>query len=146
VNEAHKAALGARLRRIRTQQGLTQDTVSKACQVHTNTVRVWEQGRVAYHPWRAPQIAAALGVPIAQLFVDEPVLAEIRLSEATLQAVRDQGRGASEAAAGRIAAQLEPLIFQAATRPKPDGRAQRRRTRPEKLNIPKSKPLRRTVD
>ena len=137
MNEDHKQALGARLKQLRSQAGLTQQTVAKTAHVTTQTIRVWEQGRVAYHPWRAPEIAAALGVPIAQLFVDEPVLAEIRLSEATLKRVRDEGRAASEDVAARLAAQLEPLIYQAATRPKQDGRAQRRRTRPEKLVVPK---------
>jgi len=145
VNEHHKQALGERLKRLRTQQGLTQATAANQAKCVTNSWRRWEQGRSAYQPWRVAAIASALGVPIAQLFVDEPVLAEIRVSEATLELVRNEGRAASEAAAARIASQLEPLIFQAATRPKTDSRPQRRRTRAEKLVIPQSKPRKREI-
>lgn len=135
--QSERTTLGRRLRHLRVQQGLTLDQAAKGANVHTNTWRTWEQGRNSYRPQRSPLIAAALGVPVAQLFTDANVLAEIVVSEATLKDVRNLGRSHSEAAAERIARQLEPLIYEAATRPAvdtaPGARAKRRRTRAEVL-------------
>ena len=141
MNEEHKQALGARLRRLRTQKGLTQVTVAKQSGIHLQTWRTWEAGRSAYRPWRAVEIAQALDVPVKQLFVDDVVLAEITLRPETLEDVRQRGDEAVQDALARLNSWLGPMILQAATRPKADGRAQRRRTRPEKLSIPQ--PMRR---
>lgn len=138
VNEEHKQTLGARLRRLRIQQGVTTKKAAKSAGVALTSWTLWERGDRAYQPWRAPAIASALGVPVAQLFTDEVVLAEVRVSDVTLQKCRDSGRSAAQDAASRIAGQLEPLIWQEATRAvadvRPGARAARKRaTRAEKL-------------
>lgn len=135
--QSEKTALGQRLRLLRTQARLTKQQACRSTGVGLTAWTRWEQGTSAYRPWRAPRIAAALGVPVAQLFTDANVLAEIVVSEATLADVRNLGREHSRAAAERIAGQLEPLIYEAATRPavdtSPGARAKRRRTRAEVL-------------
>jgi hypothetical protein len=87
--------------------------------------------------WRGREIASALAIPTASLFTDEVVLAEVRLSEETLQEIKREGREASRQAAERIASRLEPLIWQEATRPPVDvsagARPRPRRSRVQKL-------------
>lgn len=129
---------GTRLRQLRLANGLTIDTAATNASVHVNSWRGWERGTVTPKIWRAPMIAAAIGVPVAQLFTDDVVLAELRLSTETCAQVRSGGRGAEKAVAERIASSLEPLIWQAATRPavdaKPGARPKPRRSRVEKLS------------
>lgn len=122
MHEPEKQQLGHRIRRHRIQAGLTMETVAQAATISTQTLRGWERGEHAYQPWRVAGLASALGVPIAQLFVDELVLAEVRVSEETLERVRKTGREQAKAAADRIASQLEPLIWAAATQPPADVR------------------------
>jgi hypothetical protein len=55
-------------------------------------------------------------VPVAALFADEVVLAEVRVSEATIEHVRHEGREACKEAAERLALRLERLIWQEAIR------------------------------
>jgi hypothetical protein len=57
----------------------------------------------------ARTIASALGVPVAPLFTHEVVRAEVRVSEATIEQVRREGREASRQATERIASRLEPF-------------------------------------
>jgi hypothetical protein len=65
------------------------------------------------------------------------VLAEVRVSDETIEQVRREGREASKEAAQRLASRLEPLIWQEATRPPVDvsagARPKRRRSREEVL-------------
>lgn len=133
----HAQQFGARLRRLRIAQGLSIDLAATNAAVHVNSWRGWERGTVTPRCWRAPAIAAAIGVPVAQLFTDETIVAELRLSDATVAEVRAGGREAVPAVAGRIARSLEPLIWQAATTPEPDtrpgARPKPRRTRLDKL-------------
>ena len=76
-------------------------------------------------------------MPVAALFADDVVLAEVRVSNETIEQVRREGREASRSAAERIASRLEPLIWQEATRKpvdiSPGERPKRRRTRLEVL-------------
>jgi hypothetical protein len=65
---------------------------------------------------RGATIAQALNVPAAALFTDEVVLAEVRLSDETLREIKREGRPACRQAGERLAALLEPLIWQEATR------------------------------
>ena len=120
MHEHAKHTLGQRLRRLRIQAGLTQNKVAPNAACSIQSLRGWERGDHAFLPWKAPLIASALGVPIAQLFTDELVLAEVRVSDETLERVRKDGRIVAGEAAERIAGQLEPLIWQAATRPPVD--------------------------
>jgi len=82
-------------------------------------------------------LASALGIPIASLFVDELVLAEIRVSEETMQRVRRDGSPAAREVAERLARNLEALLLAEATKPpvdlSPGARAKPRRTREQKL-------------
>ncbi|MGD0713114.1 MAG: hypothetical protein ABSB24_02870 [Gaiellaceae bacterium] len=78
-------------------------------------------------------------MPVASLFRgDDDVLAEVVLSSATLEEIRRDGREAARSAAERLAAQLEPRIYEMATRKPVDARAgarpKPRRTRAEKLS------------
>ena len=74
---------------------------------------------------------------MASLFTDEVVLAEVRVSDATIEQVRREGRPACKEAAERLASRLEPLIWQEATRKpvdvSPGARPKRRRSRVEVL-------------
>lgn len=81
--------------------------------------------------------ASALGIPVAALLCDDLVLAEVRVSDETLAAVKRGGMPAAEAAAQRLAASLAPLLYAEATRKpvdlSPGARPKRRRTRAEVL-------------
>lgn len=74
---------------------------------------------------------------MAALFADGVVVAEIRLSDETIQQVHREGQQACKKAAERIASMLEPLIWQEATRKpvdiSPGARPKRRRSRVEVL-------------
>jgi hypothetical protein len=74
---------------------------------------------------------------VAALFADEFVLAEVRVSDETIEQVRREGRPACKEAAERLASRLEPLIWQQATRKpvdiSPSARPKRRRSRAEVL-------------
>jgi hypothetical protein len=82
-------------------------------------------------------MARALQVPVALLLTDELVLAEIRVSDATLERVKREGRPAAQEAAQRIAARMEALLLAEASRPlvdvSPGARPKPRRTRVEVL-------------
>lgn len=91
--------------------------------------------------WNVPKIAAAQGVPVASLLVENPhatCVADVWLSADTIRDVRKGGRVAALEAAERIARQLEPLIWQPATGRLPrkqdtPTRSRPRRTRAEVL-------------
>jgi hypothetical protein len=74
---------------------------------------------------------------VAALFADEVVLAEVRVSDATIEQVRREGRPACREAAERLASRLEPLIWQETTRPPVDisagARPRPRRSRVQRL-------------
>ena len=106
------------------------------------------RGAVPWHPgrlpgsktprlWRGQDIASALGVPTASLFTDEVVLAEVRVSDATIEQIRREGLTACKQTAERLAGMLEPLIWREATRRpvdvSPGARPKRRRSRVEVL-------------
>ena len=82
-------------------------------------------------------MASALGVPVGRLLRDDCVVTEVVISEQTISDVRSNGRRASLEAAERLARQLEPLIYQEATRPPVDisagARPKPRRTRAQVL-------------
>lgn len=128
---------GQRIRTVRIAQGLTQAATARQAGVHTQTVSRWESGRVTPKLWRAGDIARALGVPVAALFTDELVVAEVVVSAETVAAIRKGGRDVARAAAQRLAEQLEPAIWEAATRKpvdtRPGARAKPRRSRAEVL-------------
>lgn len=131
------AAFTNRIRQTRLTQGLTIKTVAASAGVVPQTVGNWESGRTTPKLWRAGDIAQALGVPVAALFTDELVVAEVVVSAETVAAIRREGRSAAKAAADRLAAQLEPAIYEAATRKPADtragARAKPRRSRAEVL-------------
>lgn len=126
-----------RLTRLRKQQGLTLEQVAREAKVALPTLSRYNSGRTTPSLAKGLELAQALGLPIAQLFTDDLVLAEVRVSPDTLERVRREGRQAARDAADRIAGGLEPLIWQEATRPpvdmRPGARAKPRRTREEVL-------------
>jgi hypothetical protein len=71
---------------------------------------------------------------VAALFADEVVLAEVRVSEETIEKVRREGRQACKEAAERLASRLEPLIWQEATR-KPVDISAGARPRPRRSRV-----------
>lgn len=125
-NEKRKATLaknragalenGKRLRRRRIEAGLTQERASSAAGATFREWAIWEVGTRAYPARRLPAIAAAMGIPIASLLVDELVLAEIRLSPETLERIKREGRPAAIAAVDRIRDNLIALALAEATR------------------------------
>lgn len=128
---------GQRIRTIRLGQGLSADKAANAAGCHAQTYRNWEAGRTKPDLTRAGAIARALNVPVAALFTDELVIAEVIVSADTVARIRKEGRTAAADAARRLAAQLEPAIYDAATRKpadtRPGARARPRRTRAERL-------------
>lgn len=127
----------ARLRTIRLSQGLTANAVAMQAGVSETTMWRWESGRVTPKLWRCGAIARALGVPVAALFTDELVVADVVVSAETVKRIRAGGREVCQDVAQRLASQLEPVIWAAVTAPKvdtrPGTRAKRRRTRAEVL-------------
>lgn len=131
--------LAHRLRALRITAGLTQAQAAKAATVHGTTWRNWEQGRRTPQFTRAPEMAQALGVPLAALFAPDgfKAVADVVLSPDSVSRIRAGGAPVARELALSLAAQLEPLILQAATRQEPDvspgARAKRRRSRLEVL-------------
>lgn len=127
----------AKIRQLRLSHGLTLKAASASAGVHINSWVNWESGRVTPKLWRCGAIARALGVPVAALFTDELVVADVVVSAETVKAIRAGGREACQDVAKRLASQLEPVIWAAVTAPKvdtsPGRRAKRRRTRTEVL-------------
>lgn len=121
-----------RLKALRLSQGIPQTVAANAAGVHISTWRAWERGHKTPRLLRGAAIASALGVPVAALFRDD-VVAEVVLSPTTIEAVRANGREECDRVAQRLAQQLVPAIWEAATKPlravsTPD-RAKPRRTR-----------------
>ena len=119
-----------RIRAIRLAQGLTIKAAAQATGVATNTFSGWEAGLHTPKLWRAGDIAKALNVPVAALFTDELVIADVVVSQQTISAIRTGGREECERVAERLVAQLEPLLWAAVTAKPP---RPRRRKRVEKL-------------
>lgn len=128
---------GKRIRKLRLAQGLSVAKTAPVIGVSGQTLNRWEAGRTKPDLTRAGAIARALNVPVAALFTDELVIAEVVVSADTVARIRKEGRTAAAEAASRLAAQLEPAIYAAATRKpadtRPGARAKPRRTRAETL-------------
>lgn len=135
--EPPDSAFHDRLREHRLRQGLTAKATAATAHVSETAWWRWESGRSTPKLWRAGTIAKALGIPVAALFTDELVIADVVVSAETVAHIKSEGRQAAREAAERIAAQLEPLLYAAATRPpvdtSPGQRPKRRRTRAEVL-------------
>jgi transcriptional regulator with XRE-family HTH domain len=129
--------LATRIRTLRHGAHVPIATAAKSAGVCDSTWRHWEQGTKRPRLERGAKIAQALNVPVAALFADEFVLAEVRVSDETIEQVRREGRPACKEAAERLASRLEPLIWQQATRKpvdiSPSARPKRRRSRAEVL-------------
>ncbi len=127
--------IGQRIRTLRIHHGLTQKVASANASCTMQTWGRWEHGIRAPVFWRAPLIARGIGVPVAQLFTDELVLADVTVSKETLARVRKEGQPAADEVAARLAAALSALLVAAAERPRvtaPKGsRPKKRRTRAE---------------
>ncbi len=127
----------AKLRQARLTAGLTAQQVATATPLHAQTLRNYERGQAIPRPWRLNRLAQAIGVPVASLLNPELVLAEVRISDATLERVKREGRPAAEEAGARIAAYLTERLLQEAARVpvdvSPGARPKRRRTREEVL-------------
>jgi len=128
--------LGNRIRTLRITNGLTIETAARTTGVCISSWRAWEAGTKQPRLIRGLAIASALNVPVAALFRDG-VVADVVVSADTVQRIRAEGRAACEEVARRLASQLEPAIYEMATRKPRDisagSRARPRRTRVEKL-------------
>ena len=141
TNVAAQEALGTRLRAARIRSGLTQQRAARSVGVATQTLRGWELGLHAPKFWRFPRLSAAYGAPLGALLVDDPAatcLAEVWVGRDTLRDVRAGGRAHALEVAERIARQLEPELWRAATGRLPraqdtPARAKPRRSRAEVL-------------
>src|SRR5262245_9314942 len=63
-----KKDFGARLRQLRTEAGMSQGDVAKKAGVSQSHISQWESGIYAPSATDVPDLAAALGVEIAELF------------------------------------------------------------------------------
>ena len=70
--------LATRIRTLRLQQQISQATAATTTGVHVTTWRAWESGTKRPRLERGGKIAQALNVPVAALFADDVVLAEVR--------------------------------------------------------------------
>jgi transcriptional regulator with XRE-family HTH domain len=135
-----------RLRALRIAQGITLVAASRQAGVASRSWSRWEAGSTTPKLWRCGAIARALNVPVAALFTDELVVAEIVVSAETVARIRKEGRSAAAETAQRLAQQLEPAIYDAATRKPVDtragARAKPRKTRAERLAELKARPKR----
>ena len=52
---------------------MTQETLAECLGVATETIQNWEAGRRFPEPYNIDRLAAALGVPAARLFTNEPI-------------------------------------------------------------------------
>ncbi len=126
ANTLAREAFGKRLSALRAQAGVSGRVAARAAGINSGTWTRYEQGRIRPGIDKAPAIARALHIPIAALFDTEDgskVIAEIRVSPETLQAIREHGTPAVDEAANRIATSLKPRMVAAAT---PPARAKRR--------------------
>lgn len=139
IAENHAAAKvnGERLRRRRLEAGLTAKRAAQAAGVTLQVWRLWEVGNRPYPARRLPAIAAALGIPVMSLLVDRFVLAELQVSDESLERVRREGRPAAAAIVAAIAPGLEAALLAEAGRPaidlSPWARARPRRSREQVL-------------
>jgi transcriptional regulator with XRE-family HTH domain len=65
--------MGARLRELRRQAGLTQQQLARAAGVTTGAVRRWERARRTMLSSSAVKLCDALGVTAGQLIGTEPL-------------------------------------------------------------------------
>ncbi|WP_220472359.1 helix-turn-helix domain-containing protein [Tomitella gaofuii] len=93
---------GARLRRIRTDRGLTGDELADAAGVSYQAISHWETGRATPTPPRLARIATALNVTISDLVVIP--LAKRNLSDLRVQA------GLTQAQLGESAELSQPVV------------------------------------
>lgn len=144
------AGFPKRLKRLRHQQGLTNQQLADLTNVDVLSASRWQSGATQPSFARAPDIASALGLPVAQLFTDDPVIAEVTLSPETLQRIKREGRPAAAETAQRLALMLEPLIWQEATRKpvdvSPGVRAKPRRNRAQVLAQGPKRHARKTIE
>jgi len=136
-DHADAITLGQRMRRARLHAGVSRETVAEAIGRSPRTYRGYELGSARCPSSRLPLIAAAIGCPVAQLFTDELVLAEVRASAETLERARAGGAPVAEEVGARIASGIAALLLAEASRPAmytgPGARARTRRRRPEYL-------------
>ena len=136
MDTAHENTLGIRIRTLRLTNGLTVDTAARSAGVSRTAWINWERGARVPALSRGAAIARALGEPVGALFASEPVF-EVALTRETVESVRRDGREAARVVAERIASQLEPAIYAAATRKPVDisggARPKPRRTRAQVL-------------
>src|SRR5580765_7286614 len=92
-------AFGRRLRESRLRAGLTYQQTARGAGTHHSKLLRYEVGQGVPRPARLARIASALAVPVSQLLTDDLVLAEVRVSEATLERVKNDGRPAAREAA-----------------------------------------------
>lgn len=130
--------LATRIRDLRINAGLTRRTCAQTAHVSQPTWGRWESGRHAPKPEKVPRIAAALGVPVAALFLEEGwrAVTAVNLTPEAVARVRRDGLVEAERLAQLVAAQLPALIL-AACRPSKSARcgsrARPRRSRAEVL-------------
>jgi len=131
------ALFPSRLKRLRRQQGLNVFQVAEHADFSARTFTAWSSGTTSPYFEQLPRIAKALQIPVAQLFTDELVLAEVVVSADTLEAIRKGGRQVSRDTASRLSTQLEHRLWEEATRPEvdmtPGSRPRPRRSRAEVL-------------
>lgn len=63
--------LGTRIRAIRKRQGLTLGELGARINVRDNTLSRWETGHRRMSAERVEQVAAALGVPVSELYGED---------------------------------------------------------------------------
>lgn len=66
--EAIKAAFGQRVRKLRAEKGLSQEALALACELDRTYIGGIERGERNVSLINIQKIAAALGVPVKELF------------------------------------------------------------------------------
>jgi transcriptional regulator with XRE-family HTH domain len=128
-----------RIRTIRLANGVTIKQAAATARVSETSWKHWERGTHRPTLQNGSRIAAALGVPVAALFLEDgwQAVTDVNLTPDAVARVRRDGSAEAQRLADLVAAQLPALILAACrtpSKPAPRGtRAKPRRSRAEVL-------------
>jgi transcriptional regulator with XRE-family HTH domain len=82
MNEREMPDVGARLRELRQQRGLSLRALAELCELSPNTISLVERGVTSPSVSTLQRLATALGVPITSFFADAPERVSVILTRA----------------------------------------------------------------
>lgn len=82
MSERETLNVGARLRELRQQRGLSLRALAELCELSPNTISLVERGVTSPSVSTLHRLATALGVPMTSFFADPPERAQVILTRA----------------------------------------------------------------